>query len=698
MTGDGPKKRRRAKKGEPAELSASVRLSVTVAHRVWPPVPLDVAPGPPAAPDDIPAATLAALTAERAELSKALTQQRAAWDAQAEAGVIFALAPDDGAGWRVRAGVPGDEHLHAGRVAQVYASVDGATWTSTGRFVYYPPNPPTPEEAAALGERLRAGVEAAALAALEAALRAGDDGDDTAPSVRAAGAVRAYLDGELGPLPPLPPDVSDGYKLAEGLSDEAAAALVADLARDDEEDETGDERGTFSRVYADALTLDFAYRRIAELEAEKAEAEREAEEAATRLDRVELLPLPTALWSRLVRRGYSAAAAAEYEELARPLEYGEGLVIEAGATGQLRFAPAPPSDEVQATYPGIDPADARELADTLKSDGRLRGALIALAAVHFTIRHPWEWVEWDDRFRTTFGYKRPGGGAERARTREGERGDVLERSRREFDRLLYSRLRLGERAEAIGVLYSHDSEGRRTTTDNSGSVESKLYTVGRVRRDGRGLPVAIRFDPAGVSADLLAAPARSESLGYVQDVLSLPDTAPGRWAAAAIVFLATEWRTKVNTPECRPVKRADGGRGLAFRTMTRAYLYAAQPPDPPQTPLELLHSKKHAARATEYDAAAWELLREAGLIESCTAEPTRYAAKLGREPWPHVVGDVRYNAVRGVDWRREYTQQRLDPRPGGRLLAELLGQRERKQEGLKRGRLNRSNPQAAHDS
>jgi hypothetical protein len=257
---------------------------------------------------------------------------------------------------------------------------------------------------------------------------------------------------------------------------------------------------------------------------------------------------------------------------------------------------------------------------------------------------------------------------------------VLAEARRVFDRLLYSRQRLGERAEQVGRMFSHG--------EYSGTNEAKLYTIGRLQRGAEGLPLRIRFDPVGISADILQSPRRSESLGCIQDILALPETTPGRWATALIVMLAGYWRTHVNDAgKCWAVARPDGAPGgLSFGTVTRAFVFDCVLPDPPATPEQVLADANHRGRAPGYFAAALDLLTAAKLIDCCIATPTRYAKKHGREPWPHTAADgARRRAARGFDWPGSWRKQVLELRPGGPLLAELLALRAHKTRGLKRG-------------
>lgn len=393
---------------------------------------------------------------------------------------------------------------------------------------------------------------------------------------------------------------------------------------------------------------------------------------APRLRARQHLAHSTAPWAASLHAGYTSIGEDRYE--IATLEHGTGLLSPETKRGQLRFAPAPSAAGLAAAFPGIDAADADELAGILKRDGRLKGSVVAAAAVQFTVAHPYEFIAWEDRFRATFGWKRPGG-------RSGEREDVLTKSRQDFDRLLYSRLNLGQAAEQVGQLFSHG--------DHEVGV-ARLYTIGRKVLRPDGLPRLIRFDPAGISADILKNPERSEVIGSLNDILALPDTTPGRWATAMIVFLLDFWSQRATKAECHTVKRDDGSDGLTFdEPVTRAFMFKCLPPDPPSTPSKLLSQVKHAARAPAYFDEAVALLIDAKLVGACTITPTRYYLKHGREPWPgtNPDGTTRRPARgRGVDWRKEWWQQPLRFEPAGLALAQLLERRRKKTAGLNRGR------------
>ena len=309
---DAPKKRRRAKKGEPGELSASVRLSVTVAHRVWPPVPLDVATAPAAGPDDIPAATLAVLDAARVDTVRQLEESRAGWETvytelkarAAEKGLPFHdLEPGDGAGLRRYHWDVSPDDPTGGQLAVVSESLDGVVWLLSDRFVYYPPAPIRAGEAAALGERLRVGVETAARDAYTAALAAGAEARaaGTEPKGRAGewwrivwDAVHAHLVGALGldpamyPNDPEEPDSVDelatvyvrrflavGLELAQAELD--AAQEEAELGRHVEygavHGESGDDLATTAPAPVEAVEQ-VAAEAVADMDAERDRVER----------------------------------------------------------------------------------------------------------------------------------------------------------------------------------------------------------------------------------------------------------------------------------------------------------------------------------------------------------------------------------------------------------------------------------------
>jgi len=143
--------------GTNADGKATTRLTLTSSHRTWPRVPLEVATHP--HPDG-------------------------------RRTVTVDLALD----WRVLPRVPLDvagEPAASGTLIERGPQDEGAPPT----FVCYPPAPLSHEEAEALGARLRAGIEAAAMAALDADADAGD----VVAAGEAVRAVRAYVLAEMGP-------------------------------------------------------------------------------------------------------------------------------------------------------------------------------------------------------------------------------------------------------------------------------------------------------------------------------------------------------------------------------------------------------------------------------------------------------------------------------------------------------------------
>ena len=394
-------------------------------------------------------------------------------------------------------------------------------------------------------------------------------------------------------------------------------------------------------------------------------------EKGTSLDRIQRLPFAAAPWAGGITTGYLNAARGQIEVVM--LESGPRLVTADGKRGQLRFATPPTTAQLESIYPGISPNAAEQLAATLHQDGWLRSALIALAAVQFTVLHPCELVEWDDRLRKTLGWKRPG-------SRRGkDRGTALSESRREFDRLQFSRLRLGADADFVGRAFSHGENAYG---------EWELYRLGYRELSAEGLPQRVRFDPVGISADMLRDPHCSESLGYIQDILALSETAEGRWATALIVMHQSRWRQRVNKPgKCWQVERPNGkDTGLAFGSVTRAFAFDCVPPDPPQTPEQALADPKHPDRGPRHFDAALQLLIDAKLVDCCLETPTRYAEKHGREPWPHTdTGGRVWHADRSVNWRDAWWKQPIELRPAGKLLAELQQLRRSQTRGLRRG-------------
>jgi hypothetical protein len=403
-----------------------------------------------------------------------------------------------------------------------------------------------------------------------------------------------------------------------------------------------------------------------------------------RLPRVARLGVPTALWTQIISTGL--ANAAQGKGAIVDLEHeGSALVVEAGTWGAMRLVPAAPPRTAELTqrFPGIEKTEADELAGTLRKDGPLMSALVGFAGVQFTASHPWQWVAWDDRFRRTFGWKPPG-------SRRGEdREASLVKSRRDFDRLLYSRLRLGERVYLLGALTA--VEKQRGETHEAGT-----YFMGDVVLDAAtGLPLRVRWDPVGVSLEKVGG-GGSEELGCLSDIFALPDSGPGRLATRYIVDLLFGWQRLVNEPgECWAEARADGTPGLRFKTVTRKLILGAdmvhtpegvrytftRPPDGKQAPGELLNSPTHVTRAMDYDEKAIDLLIRAKLLDSWTDE---WQGE-GEPPWPSPAAKRRARRYYDGDWIWDWLRVPADARPGDKVLPELFELRDNRAKRLNTG-------------
>jgi len=303
---------------------------------------------------------------------------------------------------------------------------------------------------------------------------------------------------------------------------------------------------------------------------------------------------------------------------------------------EIRLA-ATPSPAVLAALtswlPGGETTSVAELQAMVREFGGQRGALIAQAFTLITAAHPYEELRFEDLRTQLLGQKRPPGRADPAEWR------------RHVDRRLFGSIVLGHLATAVGPVFSHGGE--------PGATEAwALYGIDHVRFDSSGTPVTITPGPLGLSRLLQDRPDAFEFLGYVRDLLALPDTTPGNWARAILCSLRQHWRLKVNTASCRKKDLV-----LMFKPIPRALLFGVQPDQP--TPEQVLASN-NPARAVEYCDAALDLLMGTGNgpgglarhVSYWHSEPTRYCDREGNEPWACCNSDgTRRRARRGVAWR-----------------------------------------------
>ena len=256
--------------------------------------------------------------------------------------------------------------------------------------------------------------------------------------------------------------------------------------------------------------------------------------------------------------------------------------------------------------------------------------------------------------------------------------------------LIFGRILLGTRAVALGEL--------RGVSDDEllGHEAWALYAVDHVSFDADGTPSSITFAPAGLSRLIARDPASLQYLGNVRDLLALPDTTPGRWAMSILFALRLHWRLNVR----RAVQHINTGgerAALEFTPISRRKLFAIMRPDPP-TPDDMLDGHD-PRRALVYFEEGMHLL--AGRRGSRSRKgrqvhvsywrelPTRYACH-GREPWELSAPGAK---PRVAEWRDAWLEQRLDIRPGGNDLGDLIDLHVRAkaaQRGLQRGRERRS--------
>jgi hypothetical protein len=380
---------------------------------------------------------------------------------------------------------------------------------------------------------------------------------------------------------------------------------------------------------------------------------------------------------------------------------GEAAVGRLGfGDGQILFAPPPDAARLAALFPGIDAPTARHLAAKVATAGRTKGALVTYAAIDFAARYDGMTFSRFD-LREHFGCKRPGGKI----TAQGEA--AVKAYYDAFDRELLVWLLLGETARYYGSV----------SPDGSGGTDIfATYSLGHIRLDRDGLLDRVRCNAVGLSEWQRDHPDQLQSLGFVRDLLALPDTTAGKWATAMAMFLIPHWRMKVSTKDCVYETRA-GRHVLTFRPLlTTADLFSGKygrTPDPPtmeqilcrgaewKTPdgsIESCEGNRHPGRAVGYFADAIALLkggpkeggehRYAKIVSSWTSLPTRYAKQHGREPWPvlNPDGTTAQRAIRGVDWRTAfYGERKHNIRPGGAYLDECMEHYAAKHPKLGRG-------------
>jgi hypothetical protein len=333
-------------------------------------------------------------------------------------------------------------------------------------------------------------------------------------------------------------------------------------------------------------------------------------------------------------------------------------------------------------FPGGD-GSAGDATALVARYGGQKVCLTAQACTQLAARRPGETIEFDELLHE-FGHKRPPGRVD------------PEAYLRNAKRQALGRILLGTRATAIGELRgvrNHELAGHEAWA---------LYAIDHVSFDADGTPATITFAPAGLSRLIARDPASLQYLGNVRDLFALPDTTPGRWAMSILFALRLHWRLNVR----RAVQHLNTGgerAALEFAPISRRKLFAIMRPDPP-SPEDMLDGHD-PRRALGYFDEAMRLLgghsasrvrNGRGAHVSYWRElPTKYACE-GCEPWELSAPGAK---PRVANWRDAWLDQRLDIRPGGNDLADLIDLHARAkaaQRGLQRGRQPRAHARSAH--
>jgi hypothetical protein len=324
-------------------------------------------------------------------------------------------------------------------------------------------------------------------------------------------------------------------------------------------------------------------------------------------------------------------------------------------------------------FPTADDGRTSDATALVARYGGQKACLTAQVCTQLAARRPGETIGFDEILHE-FGHKRPPG-------RVDPEAYVRTAKQQALGRIL-----LGTRAAAVGEL-------RGVRTDELRGHEAwALYAVDHVSFDADGTPATITFAAAGLSRLIARDPASLQYLGNVRDLLALPDTTPGRWAMSILFALRLHWRLNVR----RAVQHLNTGgerAALEFAPISRRKLFAIMRPDPP-APEDLLDGHD-PRRALCYFDEAMHLLTGRRDPRGRTARrahvsywrelPTRYACD-GREPWELAAPGAK---PRVAEWRDAWLEQRLDIRPGGDDLADLIDLHTRAkaaQRGLQRGR------------
>jgi hypothetical protein len=324
-------------------------------------------------------------------------------------------------------------------------------------------------------------------------------------------------------------------------------------------------------------------------------------------------------------------------------------------------------------FPTGSDARASDATALVARYGGQKACLTAQACTQLAARRPGEAIDFDEILHE-LGHKRPPGRVD------------PEAYARTAKQQAFGRILLGTQAAAVGEL-------RGVSDDELAGHEAwALYAVDHVSFAADGTPVTITFAPAGLSRLIARDPTSLQYLGNVRDLLAMPDTTPGRWAMSILFALRLHWRLNVR----RATQHLNTGgerAALEFAPISRRKLFAIMRPDPP-APEDMLDGHD-PRRALGYFDEAMHLLAGRGHSRSPNGRrlhvsywrelPTRYASD-GREPWELTAPGAK---PRVAEWRDAWLEQRLDIRPGGNDLADLIDLHTRAkaaQRGLRRGK------------
>lgn len=438
------------------------------------------------------------------------------------------------------------------RIAPVMTSPDGVTWGSTTppTFVYYPPTPLPAEEAAELRDRLRAGIEGAALHALASAKADRLPRSPLGPSPVVARGVKSicdYLDGELGPDP-----------------------------------HPGD-RDTFARVYL----LDL----MAVVLEEAREAKPRKRGRPTRLPDA----IPQQTYEELRALGWAAADAStldHWREAPGPL-----LVHgRPGAQHSVRYV------LTAGTAPDGTPAKivADSMREALLAAGGVDTSLLAQASMWLALDEDTELVAIDDLIRLLG--RQPRGTA----AREEARRDIWQRLRTLASMEVHGTRRGKYRDPDTGqTVDTYISEPLFYLGAKAWPEQGTL--------DGSEIPLEVAFEPAAMLRRFRGDRRFLQQFGSYLAVARIPGNKPsGAWARAVGLALNQRWRelaTKADTKVTTPGD--DNTLTVRFAPFTRRGLLDYYNAAPAYADVLASNDPK---RAREYWDKAVALLKREGVI------------------------------------------------------------------------------------